>query len=199
MTTSFIGSFERPDQCPPQTLPEYVFLGRSNVGKSSLINLLCLHSGLARTSGKPGKTQHFNYFLVEKSWYLVDVPGYGYAKRAQTLRAQWETTLRSYLVERLSLQCAFLLVDINVPPQKNDLAMARFLGESGIPLAVVFTKTDRGKPAENAQSRAAFEEAMLEEWETLPPFFATSAAEYLGREELMAYIHDINARFVPPA
>lgn len=198
MTTDFIGSFERLDQCPAPNIPEYVFMGRSNVGKSSLINLLCLKNGLARISSQPGKTQHLNYFLVDRSWYLVDVPGYGYAKRSQTLRAQWESTLRKYLIERPSLQCAFMLVDINVPPQKIDLEMARFLGESGVPLAVVFTKTDRAKADHNARQRADFERAMLEDWESLPPIFTTSAERRIGREELLAFVQEINGRFVAP-
>lgn len=198
MTTEFIGSFERPDQCPAQDRPEYVFMGRSNVGKSSLINLLCLNSGLARTSSTPGKTQHFNYFLVEQQWYLVDVPGYGYAKRSQAQRKIWEQTLHQYLIERLTVQCAMLLVDINVPPQKSDLSMARFLGEAGVPFALVFTKADRSKPAENEAVLTAFRAAMLEEWEELPPIFVTSANKYQGREPLLAFINDINTRFVKP-
>jgi GTP-binding protein len=190
----FIGSFEKINQCPKPDKPEYVFLGRSNVGKSSLINMICNRNSLARVSKQPGKTQEMNYYLVEDTWYLVDLPGYGYAKRSKDVRDKFEKMIHTYLDLRESMLCAFLLVDINVPPQKLDLDIANWMGEHGIPFVIVFTKCDRlKKPEVPAQ---VFFEALSESWETPPQHFFSSANTNMGREDILALIEEVNASFL---
>lgn len=193
--TDFIGSFERLDQCPAGNYPEYAFIGRSNVGKSSLINMLCRNQSLARVSKKPGKTQHLNYFLIEEAWYLVDLPGYGYAQRSQKLREQWDRMTKYYLKHRESLMCVFLLIDINIKPQQLDLDFADWLGEHQIPFVLVFTKADRQKPRENKASLKHFEAEMLKTWAQMPHYFITSSEQKRGRQELLSFIAEVNERF----
>ena len=139
----YIGSYIREDQCPKDEKPEYAFIGRSNVGKSSLINMLCDRKDLARTSNTPGKTQTINYYLINKSWYIVDLPGYGYARVSKTMREDWRTMIQHFLVERTQIRCVFVLIDSMIPPQKIDLGFMNDLGENNIPFVIAYTKTDR--------------------------------------------------------
>jgi len=182
--------------CPPPDRPEYAFLGRSNVGKSSLINLLTGRKHLAKTSATPGKTQLINHFSVDcerLSWYLVDLPGYGFAKVSATQRKAWEKMIEGYVRKRENLGVLFLLLDARHTPQAQDLAFANKLGEWGVPFCLVFTKSD--KETQRAVSRhvQAFLEAMRAHWEELPPYFVTSAAKGTGREEILQYIGQLNA------
>ena len=190
----FKGSFTELGQCPEENLPEYAFIGRSNVGKSSLINMLCGRKNLAHTSKKPGKTQTMNFFLVDRTWYLVDLPGYGYAKISKRQRAQWQRMIDSYFKNRLSLQCAFVLIDVNISPQQKDLDFVDRLGELRVPFVLVYTKCDRSKENKLAENIAAFKEAMLEKWDSMPEQFMSSAVSGRGREELLSFIEDINSK-----
>ncbi|MEN9547681.1 MAG: hypothetical protein RIR12_272 [Bacteroidota bacterium] len=183
-------------QCPKADKPEYAFIGRSNVGKSSLINMLTGQTKLAKTSATPGKTQLINHFEVlstdKKKWYLVDLPGYGYAKRAQTARNNWENMIESYIRKRENLVNIFVLVDSRHEPQPIDLEFVRKLGEWQVPFSIVFTKTDKNKPGATVRNIQLFLKELETEWEELPPNFATSAIEKEGRKELLNYISSIN-------
>jgi GTP-binding protein len=183
-------------QCPKADKPEYAFIGRSNVGKSSLINMLTGQTKLAKTSATPGKTQLINHFEVlstdKKKWYLVDLPGYGYAKRAQTARNNWENMIESYIRKRENLVNIFVLVDSRREPQPIDLEFVRKLGEWQVPFSIVFTKTDKNKPGATVRNIQLFLKELETEWEELPPNFATSAIEKEGRKELLKYISTIN-------
>lgn len=177
--------------CPAPKLPEVAFIGRSNVGKSSLINMLVNHKGLAKTSAKPGKTQLINHFIVNDSWYLVDLPGYGYAQTSKTLRAGFSQIITNYIGKRTSLLNLFVLIDCRLEPQTIDLQFLRWLGENGVPFSLVFTKCDKlgkNKLTENIES---YKKKLLEEWSELPPAFLTSAASAMGRDELLQYIDSI--------
>ena len=179
-------------KCPATAFPEYAFIGRSNVGKSSLINMLTNHKGLAMTSARPGKTMLINHFLINKSWYLVDLPGYGYAKRDRKSQEQIQHIIESYILGREQMTCLFLLIDSRLEPQRIDLAFIEWLGENGIPFAIVFTKADKlgiGKLRTNIQ---AYLEKLTEQWEELPPHFITSSEDRTGRQELLDYIDSIN-------
>lgn len=178
-------------------MPEFAFIGRSNVGKSSLINCLTGYKQLAHISSHPGKTQTFNHYLINKEWYLVDLPGYGYAKVAQTKRTEWEKNLYEYLSGRKNLISLFVLIDIRVPPQKKDLDFLNRAGGAGLPLALVFTKCDKVSAGQATDSVKAFEQAMLQSWESLPVHFITSAEKGKGREELLKYIDECRAFFRP--
>lgn len=179
-------------KCPSDNLPEYAFIGRSNVGKSSLINSLCERQGLAKTSSTPGKTQCIVHFLIDKTWHIVDLPGYGYAKTGKNLREQWQKMTREYLLKRPQLYCVFVLVDLRIPPQKIDLEFMRFLGESEVPFCIIGTKADKlGKNA-LAQSVQDYKQTLAEEWEPLPTFFVSSAETGLGREEILDFIDKTN-------
>lgn len=192
-------------QCPKPDRPEYAFIGRSNVGKSSLINMLCNKKNLAKTSASPGKTQLINHFEIESSgksktgkvlkWYLVDLPGYGYAKVAQSDRRRWEQMIEGYIRKRENLTCMFVLIDSRHEPQKVDLDFINQLGKWEIPFVIVFTKTDKNKPGANDRNINAFIQALLTTWEAPPPYFATSAVSKQGREELLDYINDLNKNF----
>jgi len=190
---AFAGSFPTESQCPKDGKPEYAFIGRSNVGKSSLINMLTGRKELARTSKKPGKTQLLNFFLVDGSWYLVDLPGYGYAKISKRKRREWEKMIQGYLVKRATLLCAFVLIDANVPPQKIDIEFINWLGEMRVPFVLVFTKSDRLKPAELEANIAAFRLALEVYWEPLPQQFVTSSRERTGRQQMLDFIGQVNA------
>lgn len=179
-------------QCPEENLPEYAFIGRSNVGKSSLINMLTQQNSLAKTSSKPGKTQTINHFLINDSWYLVDLPGYGYASISKTMREKWAKMIDDYLLLRPNLQLVFVLVDARLEPQKNDMAFINGLGEKGVPFSVIFTKTDKISNAQVQRNVASFRNKMLETWEELPPFFFSSSVTGRGREEICDYIEQIN-------
>lgn len=179
-------------KCPDTNFPEYAFIGRSNVGKSSLINMLTGHKGLAMTSARPGKTLLINHFLINKSWYLVDLPGYGYAKRDRKSQEQIKQIIESYILRREQMTCLFLLVDSRLEPQRIDQTFIEWLGENGVPFAIVFTKADKlgsGKLKLNIQ---AYLEKLQEQWEELPPYFITSSEDRTGRNELLKYIAKIN-------
>lgn len=183
----FSSSHAKVAQCPKGERPEFAFIGRSNVGKSSLINMLTQRKELARTSGTPGKTQLINYFTINHSWYLTDLPGYGYAKRSKKTRSKWETRTENYFLRRQQMTCAFVLVDSNVPPQEIDLEFINWLGEYGVPFVLVFTKTDR-KKSRDGGSVEEFKTKLLETWEELPPVFITSAVSTAGRDEILDFI-----------
>jgi GTP-binding protein len=190
-TVTFLQSEADWRRCPPPVLPEFAFIGRSNVGKSSLINMLANHKSLAKISSKPGKTQTINHFLVNNAWYLVDLPGYGYAVISKTMRVKWEKMIRDYLNFRTNLQVVFVLIDSRLEPQQKDIDFINKLGELGLPFAMVFTKTDKlGINAAN-QNIAQFRQKLLETWEELPPHFITSAVTAKGKEELLNYIEQI--------
>ncbi|WP_207427646.1 ribosome biogenesis GTP-binding protein YihA/YsxC [Pedobacter sp. SYSU D00535] len=197
-SAEFKCSNTRTDKLPPPVLPEYAFIGRSNVGKSSLINMLTQRKGLAKTSQTPGKTQLINHFLINQNWYLVDLPGYGYAKTSRTNRGEWERFIRYYLKNRESLQCVFVLIDSRLEPQRVDLDFCFWLGEQGIPFVLVFTKADKQSRLKTAQNVEKFKKALLQYFEEIPQEFVTSSEEKLGREELLEFIGGINERFVSP-
>ena len=186
-TSKFASSHARVHQAPKDGRPEFAFIGRSNVGKSSLINMLAGRKELAHTSGKPGKTQLINYFLINRSWYLTDLPGYGYAVQSKKTRGKWEARTERYFLDRTTLVCAFVLIDANVPPQLIDLEFVNWLGEHEVPFVLAFTKTDR-KKSRDGGSVEAFTERLLETWEALPPIFRTSATKEAGREEVLEFI-----------
>jgi GTP-binding protein len=178
-------SFEK---CPTPDKTEFAFIGRSNVGKSSLINMLVKQKNLAKTSSTPGKTQLINHFEINERWYLVDLPGYGYAKVAQNDRRRWEQMIENYLRKRENLVNVFVLIDSRHKPQKIDLAFANQLGKWGIPFTIIFTKADKEKPAVVQRNVTAFLDAMREEWEFLPQSFVTSAEKNVGRDEVLKFI-----------
>ncbi|MFN4082591.1 MAG: ribosome biogenesis GTP-binding protein YihA/YsxC [Bacteroidia bacterium] len=181
--------------CPKNEIPEYAFIGRSNVGKSSLINMLCNRNELARTSATPGKTISMNYFLINDTWFLVDLPGYGYAKRSKSLRNQWENKLQAYLNSRENLVNVFVLVDSRIPPQQSDIDFINKLGQKAVPFSVVFTKLDKLKQEEAEQNIDKFKNTLLEYWEELPVMFYTSSVSKTGRDELLKYIDECNQSF----
>jgi GTP-binding protein len=195
-TATFIKSSGKVDQLPPADYPEFAFIGRSNVGKSSLINCLVNRKELARTSSSPGKTQTINHYLINGHWYLVDLPGYGYAKVAQSMRAEWEKTLYKYLGKRENLLTVFVLIDVRIEPQQSDISFINKLGEHGIPIAIVFTKSDKVGKAVLPENVERFRQRMLETWESTPPFFITSAEAKTGRDELLQYIAETSKVFL---
>ena len=181
--------------CPKDTKPEYAFIGRSNVGKSSLINMLCNHKNLAKTSSTPGKTLLINHFIINKEWYLVDLPGYGYAKRSKTQRDKLEQTIAQYILQRVQLANVFVLIDIRHDPQTIDREFIDWLGQSQIPFCIVFTKADKLSPSKVKPAAEAWMQKMLDTWEELPPYFITSSSSRMGREEILNYIEEINKSF----
>lgn len=191
-SATFVVSNSDYKKCPSDNLPEYAFIGRSNVGKSSLINMLTGAKGLAKTSGRPGKTQLINHFLINKEWYIVDLPGYGYARTSKNSRSLWQKMTADYMLKREQLTNVFVLIDSRIPPQAIDLEFINFLGKNGIPLTIVFTKIDKGKQREVMGSLAAFKRALQASWETLPDFILTSSATGYGRNNMLDYIESIN-------
>ncbi|RKW19174.1 ribosome biogenesis GTP-binding protein YihA/YsxC [Capnocytophaga gingivalis] len=189
---AFVVSNTQVAKCPTHKLPEYAFIGRSNVGKSSLINMLTNHKGLAKTSSKPGKTQLINHFLINKEWYLVDLPGYGYAKVSKQSKKTFQQFITDYFKKRRELVCAFVLVDIRHEPQKIDLEFMQWLGENAIPFAIVFTKADKLTEKQIQEHVASYSEILLQQWEEMPPYFITSSENRLGKEDLLSYIETIN-------
>ncbi len=179
-------------KCPDTNFPEYAFIGRSNVGKSSLINMLTGRKGLAMTSARPGKTLLINHFLLNKSWYLVDLPGYGYAKRDRKSQEQIKQIIESYILRREQMTCLFLLVDSRLEPQRIDLDFIEWLGENGVPFAIVFTKADKLGSGKLKLNIKAYLEKLSEQWEELPPHFITSSEDRTGRDDLLNYIDKIN-------
>lgn len=188
----FIVSNSDVAKCPAADRPEYAFIGRSNVGKSSLINMLTNKKSLAKTSGRPGKTQLINHFLINKEWYLVDLPGYGYAKVPKAERLKWEKFLKRYILKRENLFCLFVLIDSRHEAQKVDLDFMAWLGISEIPFSIIFTKTDKLKPEELEENLKAYEEKLFETWETMPGYFISSSETTAGKEEILDFIENVN-------
>lgn len=184
----FIGSFNTLKELPSTGIPEFCFIGRSNVGKSSLINFITGKNTLAKVSSTPGKTQSLNYFLLNNLWYLVDLPGYGYARRSKTLRSSWEKTMYQYFESREALHNVFLLVDSRIKPMQSDLDMIDWLGEHGVPFCIVFTKADTRELKQCKINIKVFEDKLSETWDELPPRFITSSEERRGKEDILNYI-----------
>ncbi len=195
-SAEFIESNSVWNKCPKHNLPEYAFIGRSNVGKSSLINKLTQHKDLAKTSSKPGKTLLLNHFLINKNWYLVDLPGYGYAKISKDGRDKLEKMIKGYVLSREELVNLFVLVDSRLEPQKIDLEFFEFLGVNGVPFSIVFTKADKLSKGQTDKNIEGYKAKLLEQWEELPPIFVTSAETGVGCDELLDYIDAINKDFV---
>ncbi len=191
-SAEFIISNTDHRKCPQDGKPEYAFIGRSNVGKSSLINMLTNRKGLAMTSSTPGKTMLINHFLINDEWYLVDLPGYGYARRGKENRERLQKIIEDYVLEREQLTSLFVLVDSRHEPQKIDLEFMEWLGENGVPFSIVFTKGDKQGPVKLQQNVEAYKQKLLESWEELPPVFVTSSEKRSGREELLEYIEAVN-------
>ncbi len=195
-SAEFVISNTDVKKCPASTLPEYAFIGRSNVGKSSLINMLTQRKGLAMTSQKPGKTQLINHFLINNEWHLVDLPGYGFARVGQSNRERLKSIIEDYILEREQLTNLFILLDCRHEPQKIDLEFIEWAGENGVPFALVFTKADKLSKGKLASNIEAYKQTLLESWEELPPIFITSSEAKEGRDELLSYIEDINKTII---
>ena len=195
-SAEFVISNTDVKKCPASTLPEYAFIGRSNVGKSSLINMLTQRKGLAMTSQKPGKTQLINHFLINNEWHLVDLPGYGFARVGQSNRERLKSIIEDYILEREQLTNLFILLDCRHEPQKIDLEFIEWAGENGVPFALVFTKADKLSKGKLASNIEAYKQTLLESWEELPPIFITSSEAKEGRDELLNYIEDINKSII---
>jgi GTP-binding protein len=191
-SATYVISSPKVENCPKPDIPEYAFIGRSNVGKSSLINMLTGQSKLAKTSNTPGKTQLINQFLINKSFYIVDLPGYGFAKVSQSTRTTWEKMIAGYLKERTNLVTVFVLIDSRHEPQQIDIEFLRKLGEWGVPFNVIFTKADKSTQRIAARNARLFIEAMKLEWEFIPRSFITSAVKFLGRRDILGYIEELN-------
>ena len=193
-TAKYIISSPTYDVCPEPNKPEYAFIGRSNVGKSSLINMLVNQKNLAKTSGTPGKTQLINHFIINDKWYIVDLPGYGYAKRSKNDRNRWEQMIEHYFKKRANLVNVFVLIDARHAPQKNDLEFVNQLGRWEVPFTLVFTKADKEKPGVVKRNEQLFLDKMRETWQFLPQSFVTSAEKKTGREEILQFIFNCNIR-----
>ena len=191
-TATFVISNSDYRKCPDTPLPEYAFIGRSNVGKSSLINMLTHNKSLAKTSVKPGKTQLINHFIINNQWYLVDLPGYGYARISKTSRSQWQRMSTDDMLHRPNLANVVVLIDSRIPPQKIDIDFINFLGTNGIPLILIFTKTDKQKQSETAATVNGMKRALGETWEELPEMILTSAVTRQGRDHVLDRIDQIN-------
>ena len=194
-SAEFVISNTDISKCPSPDLPEYAFIGRSNVGKSSLINMLTDNKKLAKTSGKPGKTQLINHFLINEQWYIVDLPGYGYAKTSKMNRYKWTKFIEEYLRNRENLVNTFVLLDCRLEPQKIDLEFMNWLGHNGVPFSMVFTKIDKLSSSALQKNLAQYKKEMLKYWEELPPVFTSSSESKFGREKLLNYIEELNGLF----
>ena len=192
-TATFVVSNQEVSKCPKNNLPEYAFIGRSNVGKSSLINMLTNQKKLAKTSGRPGKTQLINHFIINQQWYLVDLPGYGYARVSRSTKNIFQKFIIAYFKQRKQLVCAFVLIDIRHEPQPIDLEFMQWLGENAIPFNIVFTKSDKLKPKAIERNIENYSGVLKEQWEELPQYFITSSLNYDGKLELLTHIGQINA------
>ena len=190
-SAEFVSSFVALDKLPKPTLPEFAFIGRSNVGKSSLINMLSGRKNLAKTSVTPGKTQTINHFIINKNWYLVDLPGYGYARTSKQMRRKWEGFISDYLLKRENLYCTFVLLDSRLEPQKIDIEFMEWLATKQIPFAMVFTKIDKLKKQEMVTHIERYKRFMLQNWEELPLIFLTSSENKTGKENLLEYIEQV--------
>jgi GTP-binding protein len=192
-TAEFIISNSIVSKCPPEFLPEYAFIGRSNVGKSSLINMITNHKNLAKTSGRPGKTQLINHFKINNNWFLVDLPGYGYAKVSKKTKQVFQQFITDYFETREQLVCAFVLIDIRHEAQEIDIEFMGYMGESEIPFCIVFTKADKISKGKAETNIAAYKKEMFKNnWEEMPQFFVTSATEKTGKDQLLSYIQEVN-------
>lgn len=191
-SAEFVMSNSDVAKCPKNRLPEYAFIGRSNVGKSSLINMLMQRKSLAKTSGRPGKTQLINHFIINKNWYLVDLPGYGYARVSKSTKKVFQKFITQYFEKREQLVLAFVLIDCRHEPQPVDLEFMQWMGESGIPFSIIFTKADKLKPNAITRNIEVYRQKMLETWEEMPIHFVTSASKSTGRDEVLGYINSIN-------
>jgi GTP-binding protein len=191
-SAEFVVSNSEVAKCPKNSRPEYAFIGRSNVGKSSLINMLTDRKNLAKTSGRPGKTQLINHFIINDSWYLVDLPGYGYARVSKSSKKKFQKFITDYFENRQQLVSAFVLVDIRHKPQPIDLEFMQYMGESGIPFAIIFTKADKLKPKAIERQVDDYCQVLLESWEELPAYFVTSASNYSGKDEVLGFIGATN-------
>lgn len=192
-SAKFIISNTDVRKCPSDPIPEYAFIGRSNVGKSSLINMLTNQKKLAKTSGRPGKTQLINHFLINDSWFLVDLPGYGYAKVSKDQRRSFQKFIKEYFSQRMQLACSFVLIDSRHEPQKIDLEFMEYLGENGIPFCIVFTKADKLNRSTLNKNIAQYKRVMLESWEEMPTYFITSATTDLGKDDILDFIQNVNS------
>ena len=192
-SAKFIISNTDVRKCPSDPIPEYAFIGRSNVGKSSLINMLTNQKKLAKTSGRPGKTQLINHFLINDSWFLVDLPGYGYAKVSKDQRRSFQKFIKEYFSKRMQLACSFVLIDSRHEPQKIDLEFMQYLGENGIPFCIVFTKADKLNRSTLNKNIAQYKRVMLESWEEMPTYFITSATTDLGKDDILDFIQNVNS------
>ena len=191
-SAEFVISNSRADMCPKSDLPEYAFIGRSNVGKSSLINMLTKNSKLAMTSSTPGKTLLINHFLINKQWHLVDLPGYGYAQRGKKMMEKIQKLIEYYVLEREEMTCLFVLVDSRLKPQKIDLEFMEWLGENDVPFGIIFTKADKQTVNKTKQNVEFYLNTLREQWEELPPYFVSSSEKGTGRDEILDYIDSIN-------
>lgn len=191
-SAEFTISSSRADMCPKSDIPEYAFIGRSNVGKSSLINMLTKKSKLAMTSSTPGKTLLINHFLINKEWFLVDLPGYGFALRGKKMMEKIKNLIEYYVLEREQLTCLFVLIDSRHEPQKIDLEFIEWLGENGVPFAIIFTKADKQSVGKTRQNVNNYLNKLKEQWEELPPHFVSSSEDGTGRQEILDYIDSIN-------
>lgn len=196
-TAKFFISSQKINQCPKPNLPEFAFIGRSNVGKSSLINMLTDHKDLAKTSSTPGKTKLINHFLINDSWYLVDLPGYGYAKLSKSIKDKWQKMIEDYLSHRESLMTIFVLIDSRLEPQKIDLQFIEWLGVNQIPFSIVFTKLDKINAKQLAENTNKFKQELLTKWEELPTIFLSSAKTESGKKDIIDYIESSLSLFVP--
>lgn len=187
-SAKFVGAFPKTDDCPDTDMPEFAFIGRSNVGKSSLINLLTQRKDLAKVSKTPGKTQTINLFIIDDTWHMVDLPGYGYARVSKSTREVFSKMIKYYITHRRQLLTLFVLIDSTITPQKIDLEFINWLGEMRVPFAIIFTKSDREKALVIQKNIAQFNKKLLEKWETLPNYFVTSAEKYRGKENVLNYI-----------
>lgn len=191
-SANFIISNTDVTRCPKDKLPEYAFIGRSNVGKSSLINALTNHKKLAKTSGKPGKTQLINHFKINEEWFLVDLPGYGYAQVSKSKRKTFQGFIKDYFLQREQLVCSFILVDSRHEPQKIDLEFMQFLGENGVPFAIIFTKSDKLGSSTLNKNISKYKKQLLKTWESVPTHFITSSETGMGREDVLNFITQVN-------
>lgn len=195
-SAEFVISNSEVSKCPDSKLPEYAFIGRSNVGKSSLINMLTNRKDLAKTSGRPGKTQLINHFLINQSWHLVDLPGYGYARVSKSTKKTFQKFITAYFEKREQMLCAFVLIDIRHKPQPIDLEFMEWLGTHQIPFCIVFTKADKVKPKALERKIEEYKQEMLQTWQEIPQYFVTSSSTGIGKEELLSYIESINKQFL---
>lgn len=196
-SAEFVKSSQELNQCPQPDMPEFAFIGRSNVGKSSLINMLVGKKDLAKTSAQPGKTQLVNHFIINEEWYLVDLPGYGYARTSMENRKRWRKMIETYLLKRENLLTVFVLIDSRLEPQKNDVEFINFLGENGVPITLIFTKTDKQSAKKTQDSLQLFKQTLSEYWEELPEIILTSSENGVGKKEVLETIENIIPCFNP--